>query len=493
MKIFFQKTYLFLCIFASLFVLNACKDKTEQPTEVSNVNRFINDCFEVFYLWNDKLPNVNVKTETDSYAFFNKMKYRDDYWSSLTNDVRAMEESFSGEETTFGYSLVFYYSELAESYFGVVRYVHSDSPAANAGLKRGDLILKVNGEGITESNYLNLYYAPSLSLELGKYENGTTNLTGETVLMNAVKAYMNPIITYKIIEKATQKIGYLHYSDYLLKSHQDLKTVFSEFIAANVSEIILDLRYNGGGYSITSKFLCSMLLSQDKLNGRNIYLKEIWNSDYMSYFEREGNDMNEYFSNPIGYRDVDGKDVSETIDINFEGLQKIYILTGSGTASASEATIVGLMPYMNDGVVLIGDTTHGKFCGGSILSPGVIYQTTGGGKKWFDDIRNWGAYIMLYRYSNANSYPNHTNGLAPDYLVEEDILRNPYALGDENEPLLAKAIELITGISSTDAVLKTMPLPTTYRPANELKTPLKALDGKMIDDKFGLFQPLIIR
>ena len=480
MKRFFRKIYLLLALFIGISTLNSCKK--DEPTEIENINHFISDCFNFFYLWNNQLPSHNAAKETDPYAFFDKMKYKEDKWSTLTNDVRAMEESFSGKEMTFGYSLSFYSTE-SESIFAVVRYVHPDSPAEAVGLKRGDIILKVNGNNITESNYLTLYHSSSLSLSMAKYENENLELTGETISLNAVKTYMNPIIAYKIIDIGTHKIGYLHYSDYLLKSHDDLEAVFKEFKDTNVSDIVLDLRYNSGGYAVTSQFLCSMLLSRGYLNGKNIYLQELWNDDYMNYFKNNKIDVNKYFSNPIIDKDDNGNEIPIPVRINLVGLQRVYILTGKETASTSEATIVGLMPYMD--VYQIGDTTHGEFCGGLIISPEIAYYTSGSRPKWIDGIKNWGTYMMLHRYKNAHDYPNQAVGLAPDFLVEEDIVRYPYALGDENEPLLAKALELITGISKKDAALKTTPI-QNYRPANKLKVPQKATHGKMIGNQPNL-------
>ncbi len=472
MKRFFKKAYVYLAITAIIFTLNGCKD--EEPTGEQAVNRFINDCFEVYYLWNNLLPGVNYKKETDPYTFFNKMKYKDDRWSTLTDDVKAMEESFSGEDTTFGYSLIFYYSEIL-GYFAVVRYTYPDSPAEKAGLKRGDIILRINGNDINQSNYLKLYYSTALELSLGKFEQDSLILSGRTVSMTAVKTYLSPVIVDKIVDIEGNKIGYLHYTDYLLKSHNELKRVFSEFANANVQNVVLDLRYNGGGYAVTSRFICSMLLAKERLNGNNIYLKQVWNKEYMNYFKKQGEDVNEYFTDIIRYSDG-SKDVKETVDVNL-GISRIYILTGDNTASASEATIVGLMPYME--VITIGETTHGKYCGGSILSPDIIYNSSGR-TQWYNEIRNWGAYIMLYRYANANGYPEHTNGLKPDYVVNEDLINHAYPLGDPAEPLFAKAIELITGIAPVNTSLQQRVLQTSRR-ADELNVPVQLRGGRMID------------
>lgn len=481
MKRFSLKNYLFSGILIICTISVSCKKEEPGSATTSNVNRFIKDCFEVFYLWNDQLPKIDIKKESDPFVLFDKMKYKDDRWSTLTDNVQAMEESFAGEETTFGYSLEFKHSQ-SKGYFGVVQYVHPNSPAQLAGLERGNIITKVNGNGITQSNYRDLYYNSSVELEMGIFENGIVHSTGRKISMTAVKSYMNPIIESLIIDKGAHKIGYLHYSNYLLKSHKELETVLTDFKENKVTDVVLDLRYNGGGYSITSQYLCSMLLSKKTLTENNIYLQQVWNNDYAAYYKEKGIDINEYFTDTIKYMGANEKLIKEAINVNLN-LSSVYILTGGGTASASEATIVGLMPYID--VVTIGSTTHGKFCGGSILSPETIYKAS----NWYNEIKNWGAYIMLYRYANTLGYPDHTNGLVPNYTIEEDIVRYPYALGDENEPLLAKAIELITGTQSGSPIRK-VETRNNYRSADELEIPKKALNGKMIGDRPGFLLPL---
>jgi len=127
-------------------------------------------------------------------------------------------------------------------------------------------------------------------------------------------------------------------------------------------------------------------------------------------------------------------------------LSKLYVLVSGNTASASEATITGLSPYIS--VTTIGEQTSGKYCGGIVFTPDDIYENPD------KDLDNWGIYSMVYRYSDKNgSTPCMPDGFTPTYKVEDNPF-DGYLMGDEKEPLLAKALELITGIPSTKAKTK---------------------------------------
>lgn len=114
------------------------------------------------------------------------------------------------------------------------------------------------------------------------------------------------------------------------------------------------------------------------------------------------------------------------------GLKKVYGLIGSGSASASEALLGGLMPYMD--VQLIGSQTHGKYCTGWMMAAKDAYESC---PKAIED---WGIYVMVSIYQNADGEtPCMPDGMVPDVEVE-DIPLLPYRLGDVNEPLLRAAL-----------------------------------------------------
>ena len=127
------------------------------------------------------------------------------------------------------------------------------------------------------------------------------------------------------------------------------------------------------------------------------------------------------------------------------GLKKIYAIVDKGTASAAESILVGLMPYIP--IVVIGGQTHGKFCTGLPLSADEWYTEM---KKYLSNkytrhssiAENWGLYVMIATYADCNGEnPCRPNGLTPAYTVE-DVPENGIQIGDVNEPMLKKALEL---------------------------------------------------
>lgn len=454
--------FVHIAFISAILFFYSCKNDVVDK-ETGKINQFIKNCFDDIYLWNENLPKVDINNEPDPYAFFDKLKYDEDYWSMLTDNVNGFNDNIAGSGLSYGYGLALYYkSNNSKEIIGVVKYVHPSTPAETHGLKRGDVLLKINGENINENNYLDLYYSSNITLGLGEYVDGMFVYTGNQIQMSAVKTYLNPIISYKIIEKEGYKIGYLHYTDYLLKSHQELSNIFSYFKNNDVTEIVLDLRYNGGGYALTSQYLCSMLVPENILNNREVYLKEIWNKRYMNYFNRNNKSTVKYFERSYSYEN-ENQQQTDYVTVNMN-LPRVYILISKNTASASEATIAGLKPYMQ--VITIGESTAGKFCGGIVLSP-KDYEMND------KNIQNWGAYIMVYRYANNQNFPENTNRLEPDIIIVEDLLKNPLPLGDENEPSLAQAISHITGIYPSQTKAIRAEIKINYRSAQILENMTK--------------------
>jgi|GEM_PF-3785724 len=236
--------FLLLLLFIS-FSFFSCEKENENSrlSEKNQVITFAYDCMSTYYLWNKNVPALNLKNEanTDPYAYFEKIRYVDDHWSMLTDDVKSLSESLSGTGTTFGYSLALgTFSDDPDNVFAVVLFTYPGSPAEIAGLKRGDFIIGMNDRPITRDNYTDLFYASNLNLNLG-YLQGETVYSGGSVSLQARNMYLNPVNKYKIIEKGNHKIGYLFYTDFLLQSHNELQNVFDYFKQNNVTFFFYDI------------------------------------------------------------------------------------------------------------------------------------------------------------------------------------------------------------------------------------------------------------
>jgi len=409
-------------------------DNTTDPnvvlTDSEKVNQFIVDCVSNLYLWEadtdwTKYSDAETyRSYSDHNELFLKFINKEDRWSFLTDDIEGTQGQFNGVTTTYGLSLIFgRFSNKPTSLFAIVLYVYKGSPADAAGIKRGDIIVGLNGGDLTESNYTDLYYSSTAKLTMGVLKDDAISVSPTPVDLKAVNMYEDPVQHYEVINIGGKKIGYLCYTGYQQQSEGALKSVFADFKSQGVSDVVLDLRYNGGGYAITAQKLASILAPQSVVKSKDVYLSRQWNALYTEYFK---NQNTEYFI--------------DTLNVNMN-LNCVYALVTGNTASASEATLIGLKPYMD--VVLIGDTTHGKYCGAYLMGVMDFYEDAVQYK--YQNISNWGMYIMVYRYANKSGYPTFVGGLPPEVRADEDYF-DLKDFGDVTDPLLAVAVERITGV-----------------------------------------------
>lgn len=427
-------------VLAAALILSGCKkNKTVEPDPnippkasalTQKINSFIKNVMTDVYLWYDKLPALDITTETDSKAYFKKLLYSEDKWSVITDDITALENSLGGIEKSFGYSLAlgrFVDASGASTgnYFGIVEYVYPNSPASKAGFVRGDLLVKIDGGNITQDKFADLFSGTSISVTKGILTANGIAL-GTTVSLVAEVLKLDPVLMSKIIERDGHKIGYLMYLQYIQSyDSTSLFAALQNFKDNQITDLVLDLRYNPGGDIGAAQFLCSALAPLSVVNNKNSLVTFQWNDKYQTYWS--------------------SNDVQNQLNIKFDpavavklGLSKVHILTLNGTASASELTICGLQPYMN--VVMVGDSTYGKYTASTVITPADWFTNPSD----YTDFKNWGMMPIIIRYANSQGVTNFKNGFGPTYLVA-DALLPAYPLGDLTEPLLKKAVENITG------------------------------------------------
>lgn len=276
--------------------------------------------------------------------------------------------------------------------------------------------------------------------------------------------YENPILCDSVYNFNGKKVGYLAYSSFDLKSIPELINICKKFKNEGIKELILDLRYNGGGYVITENVLASMFAPQINVTNKYVFEKEDYNDFFTEYYEQEGISTITRFETEYNYDEID-LNIS-TKDANI-GLEKIYGIITGNSASASEALLSGLMPYMD--IELIGEQSHGKYCTGWMLAAKDAYD------KVPQAIKNWGIYVMVSIYKNANDEtPCMPNGLTPDVEAEDNPLET-YQLGDENEAMLKVALE------KAGKVYPASRSQETYTPnLKAIETPQKANFGRRI-------------
>lgn len=471
------------CLIISGYVITGCTkeegnsdnsgDKSKITEETRYANRFAREALEIYYYWNEEiskdLNQLDPEKNSDPIATVEKIRYHDgtneiDKWTMLTDNMDEFTSSVEGVTTTYGYTpKVYLLSENSNEVIAAVAFVSENSPAEKAGIKRGDLIYKIDGKTLTTENYLDLFYSSQIKLSMAKLDGNTITPTTELSL-EAVKMYENPILCDSVYNLDGKKVGYLAYSSFDLKSIPELINICKEFKNEGIKELILDLRYNGGGYVITENVLASMFAPQVNVTNKDIFEKEDYNEFFTKYYEQEGISTITRFQTEYNYEDMD-LNVS-TKDANI-GLEKIYGIITGNSASASEALLSGLMPYMD--IELIGEQSHGKYCTGWMLAAEDAYD------KVPQVIKDWGIYVMVSIYKNANNKtPCMPNGLTPNVKAEDNPLET-YQLGDENEAMLRVALEKAGKVYPASRTQE------TYTPdLKAIDTPKKANFGRRI-------------
>lgn len=460
--------------------------ETADNDEWYYVNYFGYNVMSLYYLW-DKEIDAGLgswKYTDDPIKKVSSVRYKDsdgkdiDRWTEMTDKFSELNSSMQGTNTTYGADIeIYYYDSTSDLICAVVRFVYAGSPAEKAGLKRGDVITSVNGQTLRKNNYYNLVvndfiYSASCTIGLE---------SGKSIKMNAVTMYEDPVLLSKTFGCNGKKVGYLLYTSFTPDSGTKLIEICKKFKAEGVSELILDLRYNGGGYVMTEFTLASMLAPAADVKASSVYEKEIYNAGLTEYYQQQGISTDRVFSSEFEDT-MDGKSYKySTADANI-GINKIYALVSSGTASASESLLVGLKPYMD--IVIIGEQTHGKYCSG------ILYSA----HDWYEDYKDtlsndfytngityskdWGMYLMISRYADKNGEtPCMPDGFKPDVEIADRPFET-YPLGDDREALLREALKLA---GKTDLT----PMPDT-KASSARAYRLKSADRQPQRPEFGL-------
>lgn len=465
---YLNRYWILLYLFAIVGFIG-CKDKTVEPnveptpstTDNASINAWLYEVMDDAYFWYKQLPALtSLDAKSDPNDFFEKLIYQRatvDRFSMATDDIDALQNDFNGISKIFGISYSISYVDAGNSNVGLfLNYVVKGSPAETGGLKRGDVILKANNTQLTKDNYATLLSgSETISLTLGTL-NGTVFTPGTTAI-SLTKAVVteDPVAFSTVIDKSAngKKIGYIVYTQFVpgteaneAKYDNELRQIFADFKSKGVNELVLDLRFNSGGY-ISSATTLASLIGKGATNSK-IFYKEQWNDKYIAYWKKTNGD------NALEYNFL-----NEASNLG-SNLSRVFVLTSQGTASASELVINGLKPYME--VVTIGSHTAGKNLFGSLIGDDK--------KRW-----KWGVYVMLGQTANVNDESDYgtINGIAPTHQIDD--LTVPYRpFADDNETLFRKALEIMGVPVSPNAKVSATKnvnavIPGTYR--DNLKTP----------------------
>lgn len=446
-----------LLLFSSCEKKDDVEEKIDTPlTDKEYVNKWIYEQMNEWYLWRDEMPKDKLLDfDIDSETFFGKLLYAHEsrfdglVFSHLESNHDNLPKASRADSGATESSLGFEYIPLrtnSTSYpviFAVV-YVHKGTNAATQGIKRGDVIFKVDGKTINTNNYNSILpkSATNYTFNITNYQDGKNFDLTITPTSNYEE---NPIYLDTIYIEGNKKIGYLVYNQYEFGNSSkrpydvELAEKLTNFKNKGITDFILDLRYNGGGYVASAQALCSALVPNR--DTKNIFEIKSYNSIKQAQFDAlpENSFLKESYLYDYFVDEVLGTSnkTLATIPKLGDQINSLYIIATGNTASASELTINSLRAYRN--IVLVGDTTTGKNIGGWALSKN-------------NDARN--TYVIspiIFKSYNKNKESDYSSGFSPnikaddfEYLLSKGIK----ALGNKNETLLNAAISGITGVNS---------------------------------------------
>ena len=384
----------FVLLLSFLFTFGCKKDvQTTDNHLVDQKVQFTANTFNDLYLWYESMPAADLATIATPDEYISKVRYSKDRWSFTMPYTKMMDLLENGETTGWGAGLAFDDQDLLR-----ILFVYDNSAMGKAGVKRGWQIKALNGKTISSMSDSEVNTALNNSNNTFVFVKNdgtetTTQLTKGAIVINSVQ-YSG------IIPKSGKKIGYLVFSDFLGSSVKELNVAFDNFASQGITDMILDLRYNGGGTLDCADTLVAMLAGKPH-NGKKYntleYNKKHVRRNYQSLIGLKPNSVQ---------------------------LDKLVILTTSSTASASELVISGLKPYLN--IKLIGSKTHGKPVGMNIEG---------------DTKLNIAVAPISFRNKNSQGYTDYFDGIPVDFAVNDNVTQDFGGLSDAS---LTAALNYIT-------------------------------------------------
>lgn len=415
------------------------------------------------YLWYKQVPTLDpLSKEYDSAeVLLNKMKTYPKIGSKLLDKYSFLDDGGVSDEIQggiagdLGMELQFVRAGNGEIIL-IVMYADKNGPAGLAGVNRGYQITHVNDKPVVYdgSNGPNVqaiiqavYYKPTATFTF-KSQNGAILKT----VLNRASYDINPVLFDTIYSVSGKKTGYFVFNTFanVYKQNgapsftkQKIDEAFQKFEGANIKNLIVDFRYNGGGSTATAEYLDS-LIAPKSAAGKLMY-QYVYNDKLTARASEVGLEEKIFFSGTGNLQ-----------------LDNVFFITSGSTASASELTLNNLKPYMN--VHVVGDTTFGKPTGFFGFPISIVKN---GKEKHLADL-----YSVNFEMKNANNEGEYYDGIVPDALAT-DYVNVPW--GNTNDENLDKIFHYISSgsFSRTSAFERLVRSKALMAPVQILENPHK--------------------
>lgn len=396
---------LFLLAFIPLSVLlNSCNKEEDQPELNEENEAFYHEVMKEWYFWTDNMPNINPSSYSSIFDVLEAVRYQPlDRWSFIAD----WEEFYAYITNTefVGYGVGFAWDNGGNLR---VSHIYNNVPMYEEGVRRGWILEAINGTVLNPGS--------SVSSLLGLDQSGVSNdflfvtPDGEQVAFSLEKQVLavNTVLHHEVITQEGSKVGYLVLQNFSGSTEEELDEVFQYFSEEQIDDLILDLRYNGGGLTSIALQLSSLIVGSD-------FSGEPFANYYYNANQQERN-KTEYFSE----------------EPNSLGLDRLVVIATGATASASEMVINGLRPYMD--VYVVGADTYGKPMGADVLR--------------FNEV--WAVAPITISVKNADDEGDFFDGIPVDIPAADNLSLD---FGDPQEASFQQAMAfLVGGITKSEPV-----------------------------------------
>jgi C-terminal processing protease CtpA/Prc len=410
-------------------------------------NNFLRSWTNELYLWYSEVPDVDPATYSSTASYFGILKTSAKTSSGADKDrfhftyPTTTWEQQSRAGVNLGYGVTWAVVKATPPRVVYVADVWPGLAAASAGLTRGDEVLNIDGVdmvngGSTTQDLATLnegLYPTSAAGHTFTFQDPVTGT--HTVTLQAAQVTEDPVPLVKTLSTTTGTVGYLLFNDHIATAEQELISAITQLKSAGVTDLVLDIRYNGGGYLDIASELAYMIAGPVATAGR-AFDRIAFSAKYPSTNPVTGQALTPtpFHTTSQGFSGPGG------VSLPYLGLTRVYVLTGTETCSASEAIMNGLAGVSVD-VIQVGSTTCGK--------PYGFYPQDNCGTTYFS---------IEFQSENDLGFSGYSDGFSPQNTPVTGALSAPlpgcsvaddftHQLGDAAEGRLSVALGYRAGQS----------------------------------------------
>jgi membrane-associated protease RseP (regulator of RpoE activity) len=384
--------------------------------------KWLRSFFDATYLWYKEIPaDLRLEDYSRAVDYFAMLKtpavtasgrlkdrfhftYPTPVWQALSN---------AGAELGYGLTWV-RNADPAAPRVWTLTMVHPDSPGAAAGLRRGDSLVSVDGVAIADASVAGLAVlnAGLFPVKAGETHQFILSRAGVqiSVAMTSVQVVKPPVQNIKLLDTPTGKVGYLLFNEHNAVAEGQLVNAITTLKQAGIVDLVLDMRYNGGGYLTIASELAYMVAGPQPTAGK-VFERPVFN-------DKTKVQPPQYFqTTAAGY--ASAAPIKNGTALPYLGLKRVTVLTTPGTCSASESVINSLRGVDVE-VNLVGGETCGK--------PYAFTPVDNCGTTYF---------AIQFRGVNDKGFGDYADGFTPTCRADDDLTQ---ALGDPAEGVLAAAL-----------------------------------------------------